>query len=630
MVVPPPCELRKTSATESVPSSWVGGGVETEVCLAAEPRSGAEAWSRNVGLGAIVAACLTGWGMVWILADRVSATYDEVAYQDQAARWWRTGEDETISRMGSPVTFWKLQQTVPLAIFDLVGLDCWIDQPAQHRAESLPWLRRASGVFLALTAALTGVWAWRIAGPIAGGFAAWMTVLSPNLLAHGGLITMESPLTAASAVVFWTAWEALRARNQGRAAAARRWWLATGLSVGLAFSLKFTALLYPWLVAGCGWVVELRRGEVAAAAWRALARGLGLMMSLVLVNLLLTGGATLVPSRHQGAHPVLERLPEPARRGVGWLIERPWPRDWAALAIQLQHQRGGGPSYLLGEVRDRGWREYYLLALVVKMPLAVWGLLAARAWWSWVEWRESTQGRTQADLFAPLVVMGFLAIASLGSSRNYGMRYVLPVAPAAIVWVAGLLRASRPLGGGRLGRAAGLAGLTALASATASCLPYPLTFFNTLAGGVSGGAWWLADSNLDWGQGARPLAECQAQRPELTDLTLFAFGDADPAEFGVVGVIHLIDAHGFKRIDGRLVDRGPQAGASRQCLPRPEFSATRYVAVSLSLSHGPWGPPGWFAVVRQVQPIAVTPDGSIWIYETQAVRQAAQSQTNSN
>ena len=39
-----------------------------------------------------------------------SATYDEVAYLRVAARWWRTGDQAEITRMGSPLTFWKLQQ----------------------------------------------------------------------------------------------------------------------------------------------------------------------------------------------------------------------------------------------------------------------------------------------------------------------------------------------------------------------------------------------------------------------------------------------------------------------------------------------------------------------------------------
>ena len=58
----------------------------------------------------ICAAAVVG---LTLLLDSIrwsSATYDEVAYLRVAARWWRTGEESEITRLGSPLTFWKLQQ----------------------------------------------------------------------------------------------------------------------------------------------------------------------------------------------------------------------------------------------------------------------------------------------------------------------------------------------------------------------------------------------------------------------------------------------------------------------------------------------------------------------------------------
>ena len=38
----------------------------------------------------------------------------------------------------------------------------------------------------------------------------------------------------------------------------------------------------------------------------------------------------------------------------------------------------------------------------------------------------------------PLVFLIYMGITAIGSSRNYGVRYVLPLAPLAIVWVSAI------------------------------------------------------------------------------------------------------------------------------------------------------------------------------------------------
>ena len=61
-------------------------------------------------------AALIGLALLFDTCRSNSATYDEIAYLRVAARWWRTGDQDEITRMGSPLTFWKLQQVArPLA-----------------------------------------------------------------------------------------------------------------------------------------------------------------------------------------------------------------------------------------------------------------------------------------------------------------------------------------------------------------------------------------------------------------------------------------------------------------------------------------------------------------------------------
>src|SRR5277367_3747638 len=76
-----------------------------------------------------VLAALVGLALIAQESFANSATYDEVAYLRIAAHWWRTGEQAEITRMGSPLLFWKLQQIPVLWLLDRAGHRDWADDP---------------------------------------------------------------------------------------------------------------------------------------------------------------------------------------------------------------------------------------------------------------------------------------------------------------------------------------------------------------------------------------------------------------------------------------------------------------------------------------------------------------------
>ncbi len=120
-----------------------------------------------------------------------------------------------------------------------------------------------------------------------------------------------------------------------------------------------------------------------------------------------------------------------------------------------------------------------------------------------------------------------------GSKRNYGVRYLLPMAPLAIVWGSALAERR----GGWMWVAG--AGLIGQAVALATIHPHELSYFNVLAGGKIGGRKVLADSNLDWGQGSAFLRGSGEATPPVT---LFYFGDTDPLHYEVEVDCYLINA----------------------------------------------------------------------------------------
>ena len=548
--------------------------------------------TRHEGAWLVVVACAGALGL-GLMADslhRSSATYDEVAYLRIAAEWWRTGRQEAITRMGSPLLFWKLQQAPVLWALDRTGRGAWVDDPIGHQRELLPIVRAWSlGAWL-IAFGITAAWSRRLYGPRSMALAAVLFALSPDLLAHGPLATMEMPLTAAATAMFVLFWQFLRSGDR------RAFWACAGAG-GIAFSCKFTAVVLPPILAVAWWLDLIRRGGVGP--WRAglrVGRGMvGFALVMALADFAATGFATIPLSPRTGTHPTIEgRLHGRPGRVVARLIETPIPRDWVGFATQMRHQRSGGPSYLLGERRMSGWRHYYLVALAVKTPLAFWLLLGSAIA---IRLRGEVDPKAR-DALLPTAILLFLAIASAGSSRNYGVRYLLPLAPLAIVWVSALAESRR------WARASGWLGACGYALAIASVHPHELSYFNALAGGSAGGHRVLADSNLDWGQGAKALARLQRLRPEFRDLTTYYFGDTDPSHYGVVGRCLVIDA-----------------GEVHPGLPPALSAETEYLAVSTSLQYGPWGPPGYFRDLDGLRPSAVLDDRTISIYRTADLNQ---------
>jgi hypothetical protein len=534
--------------------------------------------SEALALGVVILAAGVGLLLQAEVLARNGPTYDEPDYIQVARRWWLTGDQERITRMGSPLTFWKLQQAPVLAWWEWGGSSLWNRRPETVLRE----LRQGAVLLWAVAMLATAAWAAWQHGRVAAMLAAWLFVLSPNLLAHGGLLTMELPLVAACAGVFFAFAAFLRTGG--------RWaFLLAAALAGLAFSCKFTAVLLPPLL-GLAWAVELRRGGTPLVAiLRRVGVGMaGFVAVLLLANLVVTGFARVPLSQQIGDHPALLARFGPRLGAIlGVLAEAPWPQDWVGFLRQMEHQRNGGPGYLLGARSNSGWWYYYLVCLAVKVPLSFWALVAARAW------LVPRSAGTPGDRLAVVACLATIAIVSIGSSRNYGYRYLLFLAPAAIVWISALARA------GRAGLVAASIGLAGQAIAVASCHPYPLTYFPLYVGGPEGGKALLADSNLDWGQGVVPLAERQREEPAYADLTFYYFGNDPPRDFGVQGTVEHVSPE--------------TAGTS--LLPLDAIR-TPYVAVSRSLQHGPWGPPGFFRPFDALAPVAVTADGSIALYRT--------------
>jgi hypothetical protein len=366
--------------------------------------------------------------------------------------------------------------------------------------------RCAELAFLAALLAGVYLWARSLWGPDAALLALLAVAAQPLVLGHAMVVHTD---VAGAAGWVWTLYAAQR-----WIAGARRGWLAAGAALGLALLAKFnTVLLVP----------------VLALAALLRCRQLKRLAPLAeLVGSLAVAGAVLVAGYF------------PAVRNVGLDEERAtiaahlgqWPghageiaatQRLAAISVPLAHWRlgvgcvqaaseaGQGFNVLLGRTSVRGFALYFPIAFAVKtslpfLLLVVGGLVG------------SALRRDHRDL-VPLVAAAVFCASLVGTTFNIGARHLLPLLP--LLAVVASRHAFLLPGRIRLALAAALVASPVLA------YPSYIAHFSALVGGSRYGARYMNDSNLDWGQDWRRLAE-RAERERWSPMTVVYVGAGCP------------------------------------------------------------------------------------------------------
>lgn len=504
-----------------------------------------------------------------------TATWDEPVHIAAGFSYWVTGGYQMNPE--HPALVKKLCALPLLLLYDLkldVTGEDWKNERVLNIGNAFVYrntvspdriLFTARSVNIGLTLLFAAYFAWwtrRRFGRATGLFALVLFAFDPNIIAHGRYITTD---LAAAFFLFTTSTLWLE-----YLLAPRWYWLVlTGFSLGLALSSKYSTLFVaPLLLLMFWW----KRRSV---------REFGLC-SLVLAIL---SGSVIVsvywqeflhPGKLMPLGPTITRL-GPAGKTLSFLADRvhmPSFRFLVGIDRVSEHEQVGHPSYLLGNISNRGWWYYFPVTFAVKTPAALLAGFALALVLIWLSPHRALLGM----LLLPAVV--YFGIA-MRAHINLGVRHILPVYAFLYVAIACLLVERRRW------RVWALAIPVLVALESAAIYPDYLAFFNVFAGGPSAGPRYLLDSNLDWGQDFKKLGRYLHQH-SIPSICMTPFANVDYPQYGITWT--------------GMPDNA--TAATLDCV----------TVVSATVLYGQYVGRERFAWLRRLQPIAIV-GHSLYVYD---------------
>lgn len=532
-----------------------------------------------VAAGAVLLLTIHG-----LLADtsirNKCSTFDEVSHLTKGYAWWNL-DDKRLMPEHPPLA----QAWAALPLLDDGLKFPGLDSPAWHRSavitigktffyqlgnDSDAMLRSARRMIILISVALGIVvflWSARLFG-VAGGFVSLILyTFSPSVLAHARLVTTDMCVSLFFMLSVASIWWVM---HQVRPASL----LAGFASVaGLILSKMSGVLIIPVAVVlvivrlVSGRLLNLRLGKTREIVGRP-----KLALSFAILALVHTAVVWLViwatfgfryeamadaqPGRDRfftpGAVPADKTVWAYQGRGIPVTAAAvDWARDHRLLPeaylygflFTMQSARGRD-AFLDGDRNLTGWRSFFPLCFLYKVPLPIMGVIMA-AGLSLLVGRSgrvrsgpakqaAQRGGLSAGLYATAPLWTLIVIYwgfAITSHLNIGHRHILPTfAPmfvlcgATAVWIRGPGRWMR-------GLIVSLLGLLIISSM--GSWPHYLAHFNLMAGGPSQGYRHLVDSSLDWGQDLPGLAQWLDENGADQRVYLSYFGTGNPKRHGI-------------------------------------------------------------------------------------------------
>jgi len=366
---------------------------------------------------------------------------------------------------------------------------------------------------------------------------------SPSFLAHGRLVTTDVAATLGFvlATYFWLKF--LRKPSLRNI-------IIAGLILGISLLMKFSLILFlPFSL-----IITLIYAYLLRNKLRDIFKYSALMLLVWLI------GAVFiiwpVYYFHLTNYPVAKQLSDSRfilqsnrfsslKSLCLWMITKPVLRPFShyllGLLMDTQRATSGNTVYFMGMVSASGWKYYFPLVYIMKIPLAFQILtLIVIGWIAWLIkqpfWKNSAS-RIKNWLINNFAEFSFLVFISLywgfaiSGNLNIGLRHVMPTFPfiyiLVSVWVIRVYNAIKNYPRTKIIFSSLLIFLL-IWYISSSLLSFPnyLSYFNELVGGSKNGYKYVVDSNYDWGQDLNKLVAF-ANKNNISKIKIDYFGGAD-------------------------------------------------------------------------------------------------------
>ncbi|HJN62155.1 MAG TPA: glycosyltransferase family 39 protein [Candidatus Parcubacteria bacterium] len=389
------------------------------------------------------------------------------------------------------------------------------------------WGRIPMILLLILLGVYVFKWARELIGDKGALLALFLFSFSPTFLTHGRLVTTD---VGAAAAIFIATYYFIKAlKNQSK-----RNIILAGIALGLAQLLKFSViLLFPFFffLIIIWWLIKLG----------SLKNALKTLIFVVIISFLVIGPVyqyhvwNYPPERQlSDAKVSIADYPDIIKEPIFWAAENPFLQGYSqyftGLFMVFQRAAFGHTTYFMGEISNLGWKSYFPIVYAIKVPLAFHILTLTAllyALWSIRKRKFLEKLRTYFPEFAMISFIGLYWFTSLSSNLNIGVRHLLPTFPFLILLVSKVTInwLKEPF----LKIKYILLALLLLWQGASVALVYPhfLSYFNELVGGPDKGYIYTVDSNLDWGQDLKRLAQWVDEN-NIEEIKIAYFGGADP------------------------------------------------------------------------------------------------------
>ena len=388
-------------------------------------------------------------------------------------------------------------------------------------------------VFSAGVALFVYRWSRSLYGVLPGLLSLFLYLFDPNIIAHSRLVTTDVYALGMVFLTLSTFWRFSQDPN---------WKFATlsAVTLGVSQLAKYTcAYLYPILallviIRGLPPLVKHLRDKAYSAIGRKIAIALGwsllfLVVSLLIINIGFLLNDTLMPLRGYTFRSELFQGIQERLSPLGSLpVPLPYPYveglDW----VKARERSGGGYGrvYLLGETRQvGGFNGYYIVASILKMPLAAQTITLLAFVFYLKNWKKSEFFERDVYLLVPAVF--FFFYFNFFYRAQIGIRFYLVLFPFLYVFAGRLLHDWRDW---QVGYKVVLAVLILAQIVSVGVhFPHYIPYFNALVWDQRDAYHYLADSNLDWEQAewyldrfmdAHPEAKFEPDRPTLGTLVV--------------------------------------------------------------------------------------------------------------